>query len=199
MGREPELSRDSVEGLSVLQRYSATAAFFRRLRRRKDFIEPACATRMLSDVRGAQGLLAQIAGSVLGTQIETQTQDTVNEFAAGRRIGTNAVTLGSWDYTRVAGVTGQTESSLDLGDLPALEAYDGAGAYRYESTAHAARAAELRLQAHELAYKTFDGRGYVRTLAAGRTFTLIDHPHYGPNSTALNLQIPWRPSPSRSS
>jgi type VI secretion system secreted protein VgrG len=141
----------------------------------------------LPDVRGAQGMLAQIA-SVLGAQTAAQTQDTVSEFAASRRIGTNAVTLGSWDYARVAGVTGQTESSLDLGDLPTLEAYDGAGAYRYESAEHAARAAELRLQAHELAYKTCDGRGYVRTLAAGRTFTLIDHPHYGANSTALNYR-----------
>lgn len=112
--------------------------------------------------------------------------DAVTAFLAARSVGTNSVALGAWNYRGLAGASSQDQSSLDQGDVPGLEAYDGAGAYVYENAAHADRTATLRLAAHELGYKRFEGEGSARAFAAGQTFSLIDHPLYGANTTAFN-------------
>lgn len=113
-------------------------------------------------------------------------RDAIDAFAGERRVTPNAVTLGSWDYRRLAGIAAQTHSALDLGELPTLEQYDGSGAYRYEDAAHAERAAALALAALELQAKHFEGQGGARHFEAGRTFSLIDHPLYGANTSAFN-------------
>jgi type VI secretion system secreted protein VgrG len=113
-------------------------------------------------------------------------KDAVTAFEACRRLGANAVAVGSWNYKQLAGTAGEASSALALGELPALEVYDGAGSYRYESSEHAERAAELALAALELDFKRFEGQGSVRGMAPGSRFTLIDHALYGANSTALN-------------
>jgi type VI secretion system secreted protein VgrG len=113
-------------------------------------------------------------------------RDSVTAFMAARSVTANAVTLGAWDYRAVAGTAAQDRSALALGELPTLEAYDGAGAYRYENEAHAQRAATLALAALELQVKRFEGQGSTRHFEAGRRFSLIDHPLYGANTTALD-------------
>ncbi len=113
-------------------------------------------------------------------------KDSVTAFMAARGVTANAVTVGAWDYQRVAGTAAQDRSALSLGELPTLEVYDGAGAYRYENEAHAQRAATLALAALELDVKRFEGQGSTRHFEAGRTFSLIDHPLYGANTTALD-------------
>ena len=105
---------------------------------------------------------------------------------ARRSVTPNAVSLGAWDYERVAGTAAEDRSALDLGSLPTLEVYDGSGAYRYENEAHAQRAAALALAALELDIKRFEGQGSTRHFEAGRTFSLIDHPLYGANTSAFN-------------
>jgi type VI secretion system secreted protein VgrG len=106
-------------------------------------------------------------------------RDAVTAFASRRALQANAVTVGSWNYRHLAGTAAEAASALDLGELPALEVYDGSGAYRYRDAAHAERAAELALQALELDVKRFEGQGSTRHFEAGRRFKLVDHPLYG--------------------
>jgi type VI secretion system secreted protein VgrG len=113
-------------------------------------------------------------------------KDCITAFMAARQAAPNVVTLGAWDYKQVAGTAGTDTSALAFGELPALEVYDGSGAYRYQSAAHAQRAASLALAALELGFKTFEGQGSARDFEAGRSFSLIDHPLYGANTTAFN-------------
>ena len=113
-------------------------------------------------------------------------KDAVTAFMARRSVVANAVTRGSWDYERVAGVAAQDSSALELGSLPTLEVYDGSGAYRHENEAHAERSAALALAALELDFKRFEGQGSTRHFEAGRSFSLVDHPLYGANTSALN-------------
>ena len=113
-------------------------------------------------------------------------KDAITAFMATRHVAPNAVTLGAWDYEQIAGTAGSDSSALDFGALPALEVYDGSGAYRYQSAAHAQRAATLALAAIELGFKCFEGQGSTRHFEAGRRFSLIDHPLYGANTSAFN-------------
>lgn len=106
-------------------------------------------------------------------------RDAVTAFAARRQLQPNAVTLGAWNYKQLAGSSAETATALDIGELPELEQYDGAGAYRYQDATQAERAAGLALAALELDFKRFEGQGSVRHLAAGARFTLIDHALYG--------------------
>ncbi|WP_395703687.1 type VI secretion system Vgr family protein [Aquabacterium sp.] len=124
----------------------------------------------LGDIRfTAQHPTAQLDGQ----------RDAITQFAARRSLQANAVTLGAWNYKHLAGTTAETATALPIGELPELEVYDGAGAYRYEHPLHAERAAELALAALELDFKRFEGQGSARHLAAGRRFSLIDHAAYG--------------------
>jgi len=113
-------------------------------------------------------------------------EDPVTAFMAQRRLGTNAVALGSWDYAKLAGTSAAAQSALNLGEVPLLERYQGAGAYRYQYAAGADRAAALALAAAELQAKRFEGIGAARILRAGARFSLIDHASYGANTSALN-------------
>nr|MBP6339212.1 type VI secretion system tip protein VgrG [Vitreoscilla sp.] len=131
----------------------------------------------LGDARfTAQHAVAVVAGQ----------RDAVTAFATRRSLQANAVTLGSWNYRQLAGTSSELSSALSLGDIPTLEVYDGAGAYRYQDPAHAERAAELALAALELDVKRFEGQGSTRHFEAGRSFSLIDHPLYGANTTAFD-------------
>ena len=113
-------------------------------------------------------------------------RDSITAFMAQRELRASATTLAAWDYKRVHGVSAQSSSALSLGEVPALEVYDGAGAYRFENEAHAQRAAELALAALELGFKRFEGQGSARHFKAGHTFELVDHPLYGANTSAFN-------------
>jgi type VI secretion system secreted protein VgrG len=112
-------------------------------------------------------------------------EDPITAFSAERRLTPNAVVLGSWDYRQLAGSSASQSSALNLGEVPTLELYDGAGAYRYQDAAGADRAAQLALQAVELGAKRFEGQGGVRRLRPGQQFELIDHALYGANASAL--------------
>lgn len=150
-----------------------------RLRARHVLVvtDRASARPSLGEVRFAgRHVTANLAGQ----------RDAVTAFMAQRRLQPNAVTLGSWDYKRLAGTSAGQQTALPLGELPRLEVYDGSGAYRYADAQHAQRAASLALQALELDFERFEGQGSARHFEAGRRFTLIDHPRFGPNRTALN-------------
>lgn len=112
-------------------------------------------------------------------------KDAVTAFMAQRQVQPNAVALGSWNYKALAGTAAGLASALAAGELPALEVYDGSGAYRFENAAHAERAAGLALAALELDFERFEGQGGARHFEAGRTFVLEDHPTCAGRAFAL--------------
>jgi type VI secretion system secreted protein VgrG len=113
-------------------------------------------------------------------------RDSITAFMAQRDLQANAVTLASWDYKKLNATNAQDNTTLDQGDIPTLEIFEGSGAYRYTDPAQAERAAALALAALELGVKRFEGQGSARYLSAGAKFRLIDHPLYGANTTALD-------------
>lgn len=63
------------------------------------------------------------------------------------------------------------------GDLPAqLEIYEYTGAYTYSRREHGDRQARIRIEECESSMKRFYGVSGLRSLSAGRWFTLEDHP-----------------------
>lgn len=112
-------------------------------------------------------------------------EDPVTDFMPARRAVANAVALGSWDPARLAGAGALLQSPLALGALPRLQRYDGAGSSRHADDGAATADAALALSALALDAKRFEGISGVRRLGAGRRFTLIDHPSYGANASAL--------------
>ncbi len=130
---------------------------------------------------GAVRFTSQHATASLGNQ-----RDSITAFMAQRELAPNTVTLAAWDYKRLTGASAQERTARPIGDLPALEVYDGSGAYRFETPEHAERAAALALAALELDFKRFEGQGSARHFKSGHTFELVDHPLYSANSNAFN-------------
>jgi type VI secretion system secreted protein VgrG len=115
----------------------------------------------------------------------TDSDDAVNQFAARRRIQSNAVTLASWDPAQLGAPAAEQSSTLDAGELPMLQLYDGSGERAYADASAAAQHGNLILQALERDNKLFTGAGTVRRLAAGHAFNLNGHGHYGDGDNAF--------------
>ncbi|NRF69454.1 type VI secretion system tip protein VgrG [Aquincola sp. S2] len=161
------------EGLSYHFEHDATGASL-------DSAKNALHTLVISDRRAARPEHGTVRFTSQHPTANLEGQrDAVTHFAAMRRLQPNSVTLASWNYKQLAGTSAEISSALDIGELPALEVYDGTGAYRYQDAPHAERAAELALQALELDFKRFEGQGSTRHFEAGRRFQLVDHPLYG--------------------
>ncbi len=105
----------------------------------------------------------------------TEREDAIERFSQTRTVGTNAVTVASWDYKALAATTAQASASDPGGELPTLESFEAAGPYRFADAQGAGRAARLHMQAHEGAYLRYQGQGSVRQLGAGQRFTLTQH------------------------
>lgn len=105
----------------------------------------------------------------------TEREDAIERFSQMSTVGTNAVTVSSWNYKALAATAAQASASDPGGELPALEAFEAAGPYRFADAQGAGRAARLRMQAHEGAYLRYLGQGSVRQLGPGQRFTLTQH------------------------
>lgn len=105
-------------------------------------------------------------------------QDTIQSFGAVRQLGPTAMTVQGWDYKAHGAVTaevptchqwaGEEASSLQSW----LSSYDPTGDFIFGSQTEAQFAAIRLQEAHEARYKTWLGRGTVRTLRAGTWFAL---------------------------
>ncbi|TAL15907.1 MAG: type VI secretion system tip protein VgrG [Aquabacterium sp.] len=130
--------------------------------------------------------------------------DGLTAFAAARRLRPTAVTLGRWSPDRLGGVTGQRQATAHE-QLPALEIYDSASDARPGLQGrHTEAHAQLLLDALRLDAHRYEGRGAVRTLAAGSRFTLDGHPTLsGASFTVLAVEheaennLPGQASPLR--
>ena len=108
----------------------------------------------------------------------TEAADTIDQFDETQQVLANQVSLAGWDYKRLAAPGAEAVSTLDNGMLPPMEIYDGTAAYPFDTTATAARHADLQLSAIEAQTRRFSGRGSARQLAAGHRFTLTEHAQY---------------------
>ncbi|ANH75677.1 rhs element Vgr family protein [Ralstonia insidiosa] len=105
----------------------------------------------------------------------TESEDAIERFSNTHSVGTNAVTLASWDYKALAATTGQATANDTGGELPTLESFEASGPYQFTDTQGASQAARLRMQAHEGAFLRYQGQGSVRQLGAGQRFKLTQH------------------------
>ncbi|SUE25313.1 Uncharacterized protein conserved in bacteria [Ralstonia mannitolilytica] len=105
----------------------------------------------------------------------TESEDAIERLSHTHSVGTNAVTLASWDYKALAATAAQATASDPGGELPTLERFEASGPYQFADAQGASLAAQLRMQAHEGAYLRYEGQGSVRQLGAGQRFTLTQH------------------------
>ncbi|WP_230969534.1 type VI secretion system Vgr family protein [Nitrogeniibacter aestuarii] len=99
----------------------------------------------------------------------------------------NAVTRSSRDYKKLTATAAQATSQIDMGDVPVMEIYDGASAYRFEDTAAAQLRTDLMLSAFESAHRRLTGEGAVRQMAEGTLFTLTQHEQYQGDDARLRI------------
>lgn len=119
----------------------------------------------------------------------TEIDDTVQAFREARRVLPNRVSLAGWDYKTLAATASESDSSLNNGELPSLEVYDGSQSYRFESGDAAELRTDLMLAAYESGYRRFEGLGSARQLAEGHVFTLTQHEDYeGQRFTVLAIE-----------
>lgn len=104
-----------------------------------------------------------------------ETADTIVRFTQRTQVTPNVVTLASWDYKKLFATSG--ESNLPApGNCPALEVFEGAGAYRYADVAESSRIAQARAESLLLSQQRFAAESTARSVAPGTCFALTDHP-----------------------
>lgn len=119
----------------------------------------------------------------------TEADDTIQAFREARQVLPNRARLAGWDYKTLIATSAEADTTLDNGQLPSLEVYDGSRAYCFESGDAARLRTDLLLAAYESGYRRFFGEGSARTLAEGHVFTLRQHEDYdGQRFVALAVE-----------
>jgi len=100
-------------------------------------------------------------------------QDSIQTMGAVRGIGATATVVQGWDYAANSAITSDAPTHHQWGGEQAtslqswLSSYDPTGDFLFGNQAEAQFVATLLQEAHEARYKTWLGRGTVRTLRAG--------------------------------
>lgn len=105
----------------------------------------------------------------------TESEDTVQQWQARRAWGVNAVRLSSWDYRSRQARPVSAQASAGFPKDRELVDEDYPGQYAYENDAQGDRLAHNALAARQVAASRHEGRGTVRTFAAGQRFGLDGH------------------------
>ena len=100
--------------------------------------------------------------------------DSIDRWRTERKLQTNAIEIGSWDYR----TRGMRPAATAAGDSIVLTCRDTPGAYAWESREQGERIAENQLQALQASKEVHVAAGTVRTFAPGTTFTLGGHSTY---------------------
>lgn len=118
-------------------------------------------------------------------------QDAVVAFGAHRRFGPAVVSALSYDYKakRAVAVSVPTHLSFGGAHAPALERYDDAGLYAWADSREAERYQRLAMEAFEARYKTFFGRGTVRSFRPGTGFDLVGTPFDATGDTERRFSL----------
>ena len=107
-----------------------------------------------------------------------EAQDSIQALGALRRLGPLATAVQGWDDKAHAAITAEVPTAHAWGGTRAtdlqgwLSSYDPTGGFQFGTPDEAAFAATLLQQTHEARFKTWHGRGTVRTLRAGTWFAL---------------------------
>ncbi|MBE1160307.1 type VI secretion system Vgr family protein [Dyella acidiphila] len=108
----------------------------------------------------------------------TETSDTITLFTDRRQMAPDTVTAASWRPDQVASITGSAQASPTSGApaLPPLEVFEADRSNRFDNADQAQRFATHRLDALRLEVRSNRAEGSVRTLEAGKSYTLTEHP-----------------------
>ncbi|WP_294636438.1 type VI secretion system Vgr family protein [uncultured Aquabacterium sp.] len=107
-----------------------------------------------------------------------EAQDSIQALGAWRALGPTATVVQGWDPQAHAAITAEVPTAHAWGGDEArslqgwLASYDPTGDWLFSGSDEATFLATLLQQAHEARYKTWLGRGTVRTLRAGSWFAL---------------------------
>lgn len=101
-------------------------------------------------------------------------EDGLQRFGPSRGLVIDSVSLASYDY-RGLGLRPVAAAAAQVGDV-ALPADDVPGVYAYEDTSQGERLAQAWLQAKQAPAFAWRGRGQLRSLAPGQTFSVVEHP-----------------------
>jgi type VI secretion system secreted protein VgrG len=113
-------------------------------------------------------------------------EDSIDRWRSEATLQTNAIELSSWDY-RSLSTRPVLAAAADMSRIP-LASRDTPGAYAYSTREQGMRVANNQMQALEARQEIHLGAGTVRTLAAGTTFTLVDHPEASDDDSYLVLR-----------
>jgi type VI secretion system secreted protein VgrG len=105
----------------------------------------------------------------------TEETDTITHFAKRHQLQSNSVAMSAWDYKKLVSTSAEDSVATKPENVPALEVYEGAGAYRYTDDAESARIAKARVESLTLAQQVIQGESSVRALEVGKTFTLLNY------------------------
>jgi type VI secretion system secreted protein VgrG len=118
----------------------------------------------------------------------TETEDTITLLTRARQVRTNAVSLSSWDYKTLTATAADDAIQRAPANVPSLEKYDGAGAYRYSNATESAHIARARAESHALEHEASQGESSVRRLAVGTWFALTGHADADDEYTVLAIR-----------
>lgn len=102
-----------------------------------------------------------------------EVQDSIQALGAIRKLGPTATVVQGWDYASNSAITAEVPTNQQWGGDEAMSLqswlanYDPTGDYIFGNQAEAQFTATRLQEAHEARYKTWLGRGTVRTLRAG--------------------------------
>lgn len=103
----------------------------------------------------------------------TEDSDAIVSLRESRRAVPNAVTVAAWDSTTLVAIAGQAQA--DNSGLSQAEVYSGHRSGLYPDADYANQIAALRLAGLQLPGHLFSGTSSVRSLDAGKSFTLTEH------------------------
>lgn len=108
----------------------------------------------------------------------TEQDDAISVFSERRQLVPDRVDTASWkpDQVQSLAASAQAPHDGDAPELPGLDVFDADRTGRFDTAAQARQYATHRLDALRLPARTFHGQGAVRTLEAGKTYTLTQHP-----------------------
>jgi type VI secretion system VgrG family protein len=108
----------------------------------------------------------------------TEHEDAISMFSERRQLVPDQVTTASWKPDQVLSVAGSAQAPHDgnAPELPSLDVFDADRSGRFDTAAQAQQYATHRLDALRLAARIFHGQGAVRTLEAGKSYVLTQHP-----------------------
>jgi type VI secretion system secreted protein VgrG len=135
----------------------------------------ADSARQPQDQTSASSLGAGVTGSGIRFHRSSsqEAQDSIQALGAIRSLGATATVVQGWDYLANSAITAEVPTNHQWGGDEAsslqswLTSYDPTGDYIFGNQAEAQFTATRLQEAHEARYKTWLGRGTLRTLRAG--------------------------------